>query len=421
MGIARQLKDEIYRCPPILVLIGRVQDGWLATWSEAEAVVPHPLDPIAVADAVAALMRAPRGWPRSRVTPRGDDLARAARGAAAAARTSTPADTAWAMEQIMRGEATPVQVAGFVVALRAKGETRHRGQRPGPRDARARRADRGGRPGGRHLRHRRRPGPHREHLDDVRDRGRRHRGAGGQARQPGRVLRLRLGRRARGARRRRGPDAGRRRRRVSIEAGIDLLLRARFHPALRHAAIPRRELGVPTIFNFLGPLANPAQPLGAGGRAWPTRGWPADGPGAGRPRGVGTGVPRRRRAGRADADDDLAGLGGARRRGQRPSRSRRRTSGWPAPSRARCAAGTGPQRRGRPAVPGRRDRPGARRGAAQRRGCPGRAGARVGSARRAAARRTAAGRRVGRQRCGIASAGRLGRDQPGRCRRGAGR
>jgi DNA-binding response OmpR family regulator len=57
MGICRQLKDEIYRCPPVLVLIGRPQDGWLATWSRADAVVSHPLDPIAVADAVASLMR----------------------------------------------------------------------------------------------------------------------------------------------------------------------------------------------------------------------------------------------------------------------------------------------------------------------------------------------------------------------------
>jgi hypothetical protein len=40
-----------------LVLIGRPQDGWLATWSRADAVTPHPLDPMAVADAVASLMR----------------------------------------------------------------------------------------------------------------------------------------------------------------------------------------------------------------------------------------------------------------------------------------------------------------------------------------------------------------------------
>jgi DNA-binding response OmpR family regulator len=57
MGIARQLKDEVYKCPPVLVLIGRPQDAWLANWSRAEAAVPHPLDPIEVADAVAGLMR----------------------------------------------------------------------------------------------------------------------------------------------------------------------------------------------------------------------------------------------------------------------------------------------------------------------------------------------------------------------------
>jgi len=57
MGIARQLKDEIFACPPILVLIGRPQDAWLATWSRADAVVPHPLEPVALARAVAALLR----------------------------------------------------------------------------------------------------------------------------------------------------------------------------------------------------------------------------------------------------------------------------------------------------------------------------------------------------------------------------
>ncbi|MGQ0623949.1 MAG: hypothetical protein ACT4PP_04735 [Sporichthyaceae bacterium] len=57
LGIARQVKDEIFRCPPVLVLIGRAADGWLATWSKADAVAVHPLDPIVVADQVAALMR----------------------------------------------------------------------------------------------------------------------------------------------------------------------------------------------------------------------------------------------------------------------------------------------------------------------------------------------------------------------------
>jgi anthranilate phosphoribosyltransferase len=43
------------------------------------------------------------------------------------------------------------------------------------------------------------------------------------------------------------------------EAGIGFCLAPRFHPALRHAGPPRRELGVPTAFNVLGPLANPAR------------------------------------------------------------------------------------------------------------------------------------------------------------------
>jgi hypothetical protein len=57
MGIAKQLKDEIYQCPPILVLIGRPQDAWLATWSRADATVAHPIDPIQLADAVVDLLR----------------------------------------------------------------------------------------------------------------------------------------------------------------------------------------------------------------------------------------------------------------------------------------------------------------------------------------------------------------------------
>jgi DNA-binding response OmpR family regulator len=61
MGIARQLKDEIYNCPPVLVLTGRVEDAWLATWSRAEAAVPHPIDPLRLADVVVRLLRARAG------------------------------------------------------------------------------------------------------------------------------------------------------------------------------------------------------------------------------------------------------------------------------------------------------------------------------------------------------------------------
>ena len=57
MGICRQAKDEVYHCPPVLLIIGRPDDGWLATWSRADAVVSHPIVPKALAQALAGLMR----------------------------------------------------------------------------------------------------------------------------------------------------------------------------------------------------------------------------------------------------------------------------------------------------------------------------------------------------------------------------
>jgi DNA-binding response OmpR family regulator len=57
MGVCRQAKDEIHNCPPVLLIIGRPDDGWLATWSRADAVVSHPIDPVALASALAGLMR----------------------------------------------------------------------------------------------------------------------------------------------------------------------------------------------------------------------------------------------------------------------------------------------------------------------------------------------------------------------------
>ncbi len=57
MGVCRQAKDEIYNCPPVLLIIGRPDDGWLATWSGADSVVSHPIDPAALAAALGGLMR----------------------------------------------------------------------------------------------------------------------------------------------------------------------------------------------------------------------------------------------------------------------------------------------------------------------------------------------------------------------------
>ncbi len=57
IGIARELKDEVFNCPPVLLIAGRPQDSWLATWSRADAVVLHPVDPFTFADKAADLLR----------------------------------------------------------------------------------------------------------------------------------------------------------------------------------------------------------------------------------------------------------------------------------------------------------------------------------------------------------------------------
>ena len=57
MGIAKLMKTEVFNAPPVVLLIGRPQDAWLATWSQAEAVVPAPMDPVVLARAAAGLLR----------------------------------------------------------------------------------------------------------------------------------------------------------------------------------------------------------------------------------------------------------------------------------------------------------------------------------------------------------------------------
>ena len=57
MGVARQLKDEVFNCPPVLLITGRKEDAWLAAWSLAEASVIHPIDPFTLAKSAADLLR----------------------------------------------------------------------------------------------------------------------------------------------------------------------------------------------------------------------------------------------------------------------------------------------------------------------------------------------------------------------------
>lgn len=167
--------------------------------------------------------------------------------------------TAWAMGEILTGAATPVQIAGFAVALRSKGETvaEMQGlvdamyQHATPLAVAGRTLDVVGTGGDRSfsvnistmaaivaagagvtvVKHGNRSASSKAGSADVLE-----------------VLGIRLDLPA--------ADVAR----VATEAGITFCFAAAFHPALRHAAVARSELGIGTTFNFLGPIANPAKP-----------------------------------------------------------------------------------------------------------------------------------------------------------------
>jgi CheY-like chemotaxis protein len=56
-GLAKQLKDELADCPPVLVMVARKDDTWLAKWSLADAVLPLPVDAPATVAAVIELLK----------------------------------------------------------------------------------------------------------------------------------------------------------------------------------------------------------------------------------------------------------------------------------------------------------------------------------------------------------------------------
>ena len=58
MGLCHQLKNEIENCPPVLLLVARAADAWLATWSNADGVAAYPVDPVRLPAAAAELLRA---------------------------------------------------------------------------------------------------------------------------------------------------------------------------------------------------------------------------------------------------------------------------------------------------------------------------------------------------------------------------
>jgi DNA-binding response OmpR family regulator len=60
IGLCRQVKNEITECPPVVISVRRKDDRWLATWSQADAVLIYPLDPLAAAETIADVLRARR-------------------------------------------------------------------------------------------------------------------------------------------------------------------------------------------------------------------------------------------------------------------------------------------------------------------------------------------------------------------------
>ncbi|MFT4188163.1 MAG: response regulator [Aeromicrobium sp.] len=60
LGVARQIKDEVFHAPPVVVVTGRPQDAWLAQWSRADAVVSHPIDPLEFGETVVGLLHSSR-------------------------------------------------------------------------------------------------------------------------------------------------------------------------------------------------------------------------------------------------------------------------------------------------------------------------------------------------------------------------
>jgi DNA-binding response OmpR family regulator len=61
LGLARQMRNELAWCPPIIALIGRVDDAWLGTWSLADAVLMHPVDAVELTNAAVRLLTQPVG------------------------------------------------------------------------------------------------------------------------------------------------------------------------------------------------------------------------------------------------------------------------------------------------------------------------------------------------------------------------
>ena len=184
---------------------------------------------------------------------------RALIGALIRGQTLSQDEAAWAMNEIMEGAATPVQVAGFAVALRMKGETP--GEVAGLSEVMLRRATPISVPGD--LVDLVGTGGDGAHTVNISTMGAIVAAAAGVrvVKHGNRAASSSVGTadvlEALGVVINLPPAASAR---LAEETGIAFLFAPLYHPAFRHASVARGELGVPTVFNSLGPVSNPARP-----------------------------------------------------------------------------------------------------------------------------------------------------------------
>ena len=69
MGLVHQINDEIKTPPPVLLLVARAADVWLATWSNASAVSAYPIDPTRLPGEVAQVVRDAQAGKQTALTP----------------------------------------------------------------------------------------------------------------------------------------------------------------------------------------------------------------------------------------------------------------------------------------------------------------------------------------------------------------
>jgi len=198
LGVAKQLKDEVFNCGVVVVLVGRKSDAWLAGWSRAEGVITHPIDPFTLATFLLALRA--KGETANEVQALVGSMYEHAQLINIPDRAVDIVGTGGDGAQTIN-----ISTAAAIVTTAA---------------------------GARTIKHGNRAATSKSGSADLLE-----------------ALGVNISLNAQAVEE------------CVRKIGIGFAFAPVFHPAMKHAAAARKELGVPTIFNILGPLANPAKPI----------------------------------------------------------------------------------------------------------------------------------------------------------------